>query len=348
MFAPVLLGLAVLGQDVEEARIVYADDYKAAFEEAGIRNVPVLIIDFDGWSTARGHQIDHILDDKKFQGFADRFVLLASSQHKHERKKQLVDGEEREVCEIFGGVPCEVTRRIKGDVFGDFAVDGTLISPCFIFADPKKKELTRLEHEQEPGELIREMKLASARIGKGLARSEYVRARQGVARLDRFLTLQEWAPAVELAQELEPLAGGKFTVHEQLRAAIASLDTRGEAMIEEATEIWARGSHLDALKRLDKVQASFLSRSPAKTAGALVAKWQKTEEGKVVLADFKIHQKARKLYDQGMKLDREGEFKKAVSVLKNLRRRYPQTLFAEQAESTIRVLEESLKKKRGR
>ena len=71
MLAPVLLSLtAALGPDVEEAKIVYAVDYKAAFEEAKIRNVPVLILDFDGWSTAMGHEIDHILDDKKFQAMA--------------------------------------------------------------------------------------------------------------------------------------------------------------------------------------------------------------------------------------------------------------------------------------
>src|SRR5262245_48438189 len=143
-----LLACLLLGLDA--ARLTFADRYDDAFVEARERNVPVLVLDFDGWSTAQGHKIESFYDDKDFLAAVDGAVLVIASQEEHGEKKQTVDGVERTVCSLFGGVPCVTHRDMLPKVFKDFGKEGELRSPLFVLAGPDHKELARIEHEQNP------------------------------------------------------------------------------------------------------------------------------------------------------------------------------------------------------
>jgi hypothetical protein len=298
-------------------------------------------MDFDGWASDPARKVREFADDQEFRKAADQAVLLAASQYPHEEVKQIVDGVERQVCSQFGGVSCTATRRIKGEVFLDFAVEGEIISPLFLVARPDKTIVARLEHEHEPADVIRALEKAFRALGPGMPRADYRRMTQGLEELERRISQQDYGLAVEISSGLLEIPGD-FPPHERLRAARKRLEEAGANRAAAAVELWDKGAHFDALKRMDAVEAAFGRMGPGRQAKSQLARWLKTAEGKPLKKEFGDYQKARRLYDEGMRLDRKGELRKALSKLKQLVKRYPDSIFAQRAESTIAVIEDEL------
>jgi len=334
-----VLACVMLAMQVEAARLLFADRYDQAFLEAKARNVPVLVLDFDGWSSDRGDRIEFFYEDKEFLAATEGAVLVLASQDDHGEKAQRVDGAERMVCPVYGGISCRSHRDVLPKVFADFGREGQLVSPLFGVADPDHKELGRLEHEQRPAAVAQLLKEASRKLGPGLARGDYLRLQSGLQEIRRLADLHEFSLAVAISEELQKIPGA-FTPQQELAAARLKLDQAGRSASQRAEELWNAGRHGDALLELDDVKASFGRFAVAGDAGSRLAAWEKLAEAKPFLGQLKAHRAARQLYLQGLEADRKGDPKRAVQALEKLIRSYPESRFAARARPLLAALKD--------
>ncbi len=321
-------------------KLPFTEKYDAAWAEAKARNVPVLIIDFDGWTNdLKQGQPSAFYADKEFLAQCEGAVLLLASQEEHSIAREEIDGEVRDVCEQWGGVPCAAHRDLLPRIFTDFGRDGVLVSPLFVVADPNRKELARLEHEHTPAELVTALRAASKKLGAGMPRRDHRSVVRGLRDLRRLLELNEPAAAVAVLDTLKKIPGS-FAPNAEVTVAAQKLDEAGRSRLARASELWNAKRPPDALIEADDVRASFGKLACAGTAAAMVAEWQKDAAvSKSDLADLKSHQGARQLYQQAVDQERSGEAKKALQTLERLLKQFPDSRMTDRARS----LRDSLK-----
>jgi hypothetical protein len=332
MLAPLLL--AVLAARVTEApTIPWRAKYDAAFSEAAARNVPVLIVDFDGWTEDRGQsQPDAFYSDKAFLAELEFAVVLLASQHDHGTRRQTIDGEERDVCPAWGGVSCDAHRDLLPKLFADFGKDGELISPLFVVASPERKQLARMEHERRPAELVVALKDAAKRLGPGMSATHHRQLTEGLARLKRLIELHEHAAATALLETLKKVPGN-FAPNAAVKATETELDAAGQAQAKRAEELWAAARHREALERLDDVKAAFGKLPCAGVASASLVAKEKDAAAKPHLAALKAHRGARQIYFQAVSLEQAGDRRRALDAVEKLLRQFPESAFTDRAMS---------------
>ncbi len=328
----------------DAAKLVFADKYDAAFAEAAARNVPVLIVDFDGWTTdlKQGQPIA-FYEDKEFCAAAEGAVLILASQEDHGSKKEEIDGETRDVCAKHGGTTCDAHRDMLPKLFTDFGRDGQIVSPLFIVATPERKELIRHEQEQRPAEMVLALKEAVKKLGPGMPRGDYVKVERGLKELRRLTELGEFASAVAALDQLRKIPGS-FAPQTKIKVAEQKLDEAGRSKVQRAQELWSAGRQLEGLLAMDDVKGSFGKLAAAATAAVSVAEWEKSAEIKPHLATLKSHRAARQLYQQAVELERARDVKRAVQTLDKLLKQYPDSAFSERA----RTMAASLKSEKDR
>ncbi len=323
----------------ELPKLPFVEKYDAAFVEAKARNVPVLILDFDGWTEDRQQtQPSAYYEHKEFLAAAELSVLLLCSQEEHDPKRELIDGETRDVCGAWGGVSCRAHRDLLPKVFADFGRDGTLVTPLVVIADPDRRELARMEHEQPPAVVVAALKAASKKLGAGMPRRDYRALVQGLAHLKRLQELNEPAAAVALLETLRKVPGN-FAPHAELKVAEQKLDEAGRGRLQRSNDLWSAGRRLDALIEADDVRSSFGKLACSATASALVASYEKdagvTKEDRATL---KAHRAAREIYQQAVELERASDSKRARQSLEKLLRQHPESRFTDRARSLLEGL----------
>jgi hypothetical protein len=330
----------MLGLQVEVARIVYADRYDAAFEEARIRNVPVLIVDFDGWSTDKSNpQVSDLYESADFVAGADGAVMILAGQEDHGEKKQQVDGATRSVCSEYGGTSCLHHRDMLPKVFSDFGRDGALVSPLFVVATPDRKEVGRLLHEQQAPPILELLEKATKQLGLGLKRGDFARLDRGLKEIRRLVDAADFAPAIALIDDLKKIPG-RSALQVDLLAEEEKLGETGRARLKRAEELWAAGRFLDAMIDLDDVRVSFGKLEAATLASSKLAVWEKSPEAKPVLPELKVDRTARGLYLQGLDYRRKGDPKRAKQSFEKLIKTYPDSRFCPRARIQLEQLKE--------
>jgi hypothetical protein len=334
-----LVACVLLGLQAGPARLPFAERYDQAFLEARQRNVPVLLLDFDGWTTDPNQaQWSAFYEDSDFLAAAENAVLVLASQEQHGERKERVEGSERAVCSVYGGVPCSAHRDVLPKAFADFGRDGQLISPLIAVATPDHKEVGRLEHEQRPAAVVLLLKEGAKRLGPGLRRSDYLRLSRGLQEIRRLADLHEYASVVAICEELQRIPGD-FPPQQELRALEQKLDETARGLLARAHELWAAARHLDALLQADDVRLSFGRLAAAATASQQVSAWEKSLEGKPHHAALKADRAARQLYQQGVEFDRKGDAKRARETLAKLARSHPDSRFTERARALLQALQ---------
>lgn len=338
MLSALLLAAAVT-DGAEAPKLPFIAKYDAAWTEAKARNVPVLVLNFDGWTDdlAQG-QPTQFYEDKDFLEQVDFAVLVFCSQHDHGARKERIDGEERDVCGRFGGVSCGAHKDLMPKVFGDFGRDGLLPSPLFVIASPDRKELARLEHEHQAPEVIVELKAAVKKLGPGMSRTHWRQIEQGLKRVKSAIDLGDFAAATAALEPLKKIPGS-FTSNSEVKAVEKTLDETGRELIVRAQVHWNNDRRLEALIAADDIKASFGKLACAQSAGALVAEWEKNPAAKPALAELKLHRSARQLYHQAVEQERAGDAKKAGQTIDKLLKQFPESRFTSKA----RILRDGLK-----
>jgi hypothetical protein len=324
MFAACLLLAVGLGTP----KLVFAEKYDAAFEEAAARNVPVLIVDFDNWATSAGNpQVSEFFDDKEFgQTASDHAVLLLASNVDHGERKETVGGRTTSVCSEYGSVPCKAHKDVLPKLFADFAKDGQIVSPLFLVASPARKEIARFEHEQHPPAVTAQLKNAAKKLGDGMTRSDYLRLRHGLAEIEESTTLGEFDFAVATCDELSKIPG-KLPLNADVAAAARKLDEAGKAKVKRADELWTAGRFGEALLDMEDVRASFGKLAAASEAAAKVAAWEKAPDAKSHLAELKDDRAARALFEQAVQFARKKDVKRTEQQVEKLSRAFPDSRF---------------------
>jgi len=338
MLSALLLAAAV-ADGADAPKLPFVAKYDAAWTEAKARNVPVLIVNFDGWTEdLKQGQPTQFYEDKDFLAQADLAVVVMCSQGDHGVRKERIDGEERDVCGRFGGVTCVAHRDLMPKVFGDFGRDGLLPSPLFVIASPDRKELARLEHEHQAPELIVELKAAVKKLGPGMSRTHWLQIEQGLKRVRRAIDESDFAAATGALEPLKKIPGS-FSPNSEVKAVEQSLDATGREQLVRAQVHWNNDRRLEALIAADDIKANFGKLPVAQSAAALVAEWEKNPAAKPALAELKLHRSARQLYLQAVELERLGDAKKAAQTIDKLMKQFPESRFTPKA----RILRDSLK-----
>lgn len=329
-----ILCALLLACALDQPKLPFTEKYDAAFAEARARNVPVLIVDFDGWTPDRQQtQPSAYYEDKEFLAAAESAVLLLCSQEEHAPRREEIDGTARDVCGAWGGVPCNAHRDLLPKVFADFGRDGELVSPLFVIADADRHEVARLEHEQPPSVVTAALRAAAKKLGPGMPRSDYRALVGGLAKLRRLQELNEPAAAVALLETLKKIPGS-FAPHAELKVAEQKLDEAGRGRLQRANDLWSAGRRLEALIEADDVRGSFGKLACVATAAAQVGGWEKDAAvSKADLAELKAHRAARQLYQQAVDQERLGETKRALGTVEKLLKQHPNSRFTDRARS---------------
>ncbi|MSR47940.1 MAG: hypothetical protein EXS13_12910 [Planctomycetes bacterium] len=329
---PSLLLAASLSTAIDTPTIPYASKYDAAFAEARVRNVPVLIIDFDGWTEDKQQtQPEAFYSDKDFLTQIDGAVVLLASQEDHGSVKATIDGTDRDVCKLFGGVHCTTHRDVLPKLFTDFGKDGQLISPLFVVASPDKKELVRFEHEELPRDLVLALKGASKLLGPGMSRTVHRQLQSGLERVRRLVELREYAAATASLEPLQKIPG-TFALNADVKIAASGIEEAGRAQTNRAKELWEAGRRLDGMIMLDDVKASFGRLPSAVEASATIRLWEKDAAAKAFMAGLQAHRGARQIYQQAVAQDAAGDRKRAGETLEKLLRQFPDSQFTNRAK----------------
>ncbi|MBI4879223.1 MAG: HEAT repeat domain-containing protein [Planctomycetes bacterium] len=151
-------------------------DYKAAFEKAVERNVPVfLAFNMDGEgandSTARS-----IYQDPEFVERSRDFVCLIASSAKHEARAETVDGAERQVCARFGSVTCEEHLKVEIRASEEFIGRDTVIAPQHLLITPSRRLLARKAYQASKDDLFKMMTLAEKELARLAGNEDQVEA----------------------------------------------------------------------------------------------------------------------------------------------------------------------------
>ena len=315
----------------------FAERYSVAFEEASARNVPVVILDFDGWEDG-DYNLSQWYENRALLEITEFTVLILAGQHTHDQEQQLVDGEKRLVCAEYGGVPCEVHQRMLHEVFKDFAdEEGSLPSPLFIVVLPDRTPVARFEQELGPNSIVRAIRKSQAKLGQGLGRTDYRKLKEGVALLKRKIDLKAYRAAWLKVLDLRAIPGNT-ALHKQLADLEEQLREAGKRRLAELEELWAKGQHLDALLGADELSGSFGKTPVGKQVAAVLKGWQRTPEGKAHARTVKNTRIAREMYEKGTRLDGEGNTRKALSTLRQLVKKFPESIWAEKARPLIEAL----------
>lgn len=322
----------------------YATRYDDAFEEAQVRNVPVVILDFDGWKDDNQDKIlrSDWFEDKELRAQLEAAVVILASQEQHEETVQEVDGDRRAVCGEFGYIPCGVHQRMLPEIFKDFAVEGAIASPLFLVVKPDRTLVARELHEERPSVLLPHLKAARQDLGIGLDRLTFRQLKEGVEQLRRALEIQEFRRACRALEALREIPG-KTALHETLNGLVASFEELGQKALAEANERWGQGRHMESLVLYDRVESHFAALEVADDARKSLRDCLRTPEGKAQARAFKDHQAARTLFEKGSDAEEEGDKRTALRQFQLLVKKYPESLFADRVRPTIAILEEELK-----
>ena len=314
---------------------MFAEKYDTAFAEAAERNVPVLIIDPDGWSTDRSNpQLGDFATDKAFLEAAERAVLLLVSQEEHGASKELVDGVEREVCAAHGSNPCRVHRDLLPRVFSDFGRDGQLTSPLFAVAMPDRKLAARLEHEQKPLAVAAALTAAAGKLGAGMTRTDYLRIRNGLKMSSEFGDRGDLDGASMIGDELARIPGD-LAPNRAVAGRQRELFEIASGSIAKARELWTNSRTLDALIRCDDIRAAFGKLAPAVEAAGLLVAWEKDEKSKDVLATYRADQSQRQKYRQAVAAWISGDLPRATQLADRLLKSDSESRFATRAKTLM-------------
>ncbi len=322
----------------------FADHYDQAFEEAALRNVPVLVVDFDSWaSNNQSGSIAEFYEDPTFRKAADGAVLILAGQDEHGTKKQVVEGQERNVCQTYGGTLCTDHLRMLTDlsrdakVFAKIGENGAIVSPMFVTITPAHEVLTVVHHEQKAPAVVAMLKEAQKKVGGGLPRSEYVRLKRGLDEAKQQANASDFAGAVEILEDLARIQGD-FPPIAAAKTYLESLEPRGRERMKVAETSWSSGDFAAALTEMDDVATGFGKLAVARDAATAVASWEKSPEAKPFLANLKSDRAARQLFFQGRIAARAGDAKKAVGPLDKLVHDYPKSRFAEPGRALLATL----------
>jgi hypothetical protein len=328
----------------EASPLPFADRYDHAFEEATLRNVPVLVLDFDSWaSNDASGSVSEFYEDAAFRKAIDGAVLILASQDEHGTKRQTIDGVERNVCQTYGGTLCtdhlrmltEISRDAK--VFEKVGKDGAIISPMFVTITPAHEVLAVAHHEQHAHEVVAMVKEAQKRVGNGLARSDYVRLKRGLDEAKQLVNASDYPAAVELLEELTRIPGDYKPIA-TARSDLEALEPRGRELMKVAESSWSSGDFAAALTQMDDVATGFGKLAAAREAAARIATWEKSPEAKSLLANLKADRTARTLLVQGRTACRAGDAKRAATALEKLVHDFPKSRFTPRGRELLATL----------
>jgi len=328
----------------EASPLPFVDRYNQAFEETVLRNVPVLVLDFDSWATNNsGGTIAEFYEDADFRKAVDGAVLILASQEEHGTKRQTIDGVERNVCQTYGGTLCtdhlrmltEISRDAK--VFEKVAKDGAIISPMFVTITPAHEVVTVIHHEQRAPAVVAMVKEAQKRVGNGLARSDYLRLKRGLDEAKQLANASDYSAAVEILEELARIPGDYKPIA-TARGDLDALEPRGRELMKVAESSWSSGDCAAALTQMDDVATGFGKLAAARDAVARVAAWEKSPEAKPFLANLKADRAARILFVQGRTARRAGDAKRAVTALEKLVHDFPKSRFTPRGRELLATL----------
>ena len=331
-----LLAPTALSQKVYPTVLHFADDYSAAFEEAKDRNVPLLIMDYDGWE---GDDTE-FHTDKRFLAAAEYAVLMLIGQHRHNDVKELRDGEERIVCSSYGGVPCKTHMKLLNLVYQEFFQDQDLKSPMFLVLTPDKQQLDKFLEETSSAQVTLALRNAQRKLGPGIARTAYATIGKELLELAAAIERSDWREACERwtaarALELGTESGPAQRLAEASKALAEAFASQREAAVGQ----WDAGEHRAALFALDEAVWACDEAEELLPDGAdLLKTWSKTPEGKALSRELRDERKARDLFTKGEAAYEAGDESKAKRSLQEVVRKYEASKWAEFARGILSVL----------
>lgn len=254
--APLLLLAAPAA--AQEARIAWwSGDYDAAYEEAKVRNVPLVFVFIQDGEEANERIVTGVFPDNEYVAAMRRAVAVVLSHEAHALKKEVVDGESKGVCAKFGGCPCEAHKRLEPLARAEFFTIGEGVqTPQHLFVLPDRTIFDRILDVAAPGAYVDVLKKAQAKLGRGIGRTEFLAAKKATTEARRLLEAKEYAPAHKAAKAAaDGVKGTKFG--EDLEAVIAAVERAATARLEEASSVAKNGDAYRALKLLDAGAGDF-------------------------------------------------------------------------------------------
>jgi hypothetical protein len=304
--------------------IRWGRDFDAAFAEAKQRHVPVMIAFIQDGEKQNDDEPDVVYPDAKVIKASRAVVCLVASRgtaKEHGETSVTEGGQSRQVCSKFGGVSCLEHQQIETVAFRTYT-NGTINTPCHIFASPDGKEMFRFDDYADAAGLIRLMKQATDKLGPGVPLEEWDAMKQSISEADALYSSRSYGAAATKYLAISAKAY-KIPTVDRARERLAEIERLGADEIAAATAKLSAKDWAGGYAGLARTALVFKGARAEKDARARLADLEKNPEAGDAHKLAAIEQKARPLFDQAEALAQKGLADKSEALLRKLVETYP-------------------------
>ena len=310
--------------------------YEAAFTEARIRNVPVLIAFIQDDEEANDRIVAGLYEDSSFIKMTGRCVPMVACITEHETKKQTVRGNVRSCCTRFGASTCSRHRHIDSYARPRYWKDDVK-TPSHIVVYPDGKEAGRIIDVAGTDTYVALVKKAQSKLGRGMTANLFDQVLEDLNAVDQALSKKDFEVGIKRLVSLEKICR-KHPLETRIRGLWNQVNGEGAMILARAQDLQKQKSFLGALRLLSENSRRFKG---ARVYGALKAaegKVRRTKEGRAAERLLKREARALPEFTKARKAEQGGDFVKAASCYEKVIKKAQETPLAQQAKARLDAL----------
>lgn len=276
----------------------WTGSFDEGLEEARRRNVPVLVAFIQDGEEANERIVSGLHRSAGFLKLTRKVIPIIASVTIHPQTTATVRGRKRKVCSRFGRMPCQVHKDQELAAREAFWGEDTPVkTPSHIVALPDKTEIGRLI-DVHPAQAVDQLvQKAQKKLGRGLSREEYSRARAWLARApDRVKKDEIEALLQEREEMLRTVAGTPLA--KELEQVMARIEHHGQRLVGKASDLAAAKQEGEALRIVVGQWKRYKGTDAGKVMRSLENKLRRTKAGRAVIQELAREKRVRPWYEK--------------------------------------------------
>jgi hypothetical protein len=283
--------------------------------------------------------VETVYSEKDFLEICNKSVPIIASTGSH---KPVEGPDGRQVCSRFGHVTCSDHRRLEKAVHAHNWTQEGVRTPSHIVVKPDGTEVSRLIDVHTINAYMGMVRGASSDLGKGLTADEYKTARDA---LDAAVLAARNGDLNGLRSNLESVLTlvSAGPLKESVDQLFKKLDELGGAVSKKASDLQAKGQHLEACELLRDGLRGLKLRPAEISLKEAFAALKSTKEGKAADALLERADKLRPQFEKLAAAEDNPKLSATLNTYFDILLQVPDTRLAKEVRARIAAIQATAK-----
>jgi hypothetical protein len=334
----VLASASAAQQQQQNSQVLWwSGTWDAAFAEAKLRNVPVLVVFVQDGEEANERLVTGTLTDPDYVKATHNTVPIIANREFHGVKKDEVAGVVKAVCVKFGATSCEAHQNLESPARVELC-GSEVQTPQHVLVLPDKTIVDRIVDVAPVSAYQILIGKGTKKLGKGLTALELKQVREHLREAAARIEKEDWGAALKLVRDAVAIA--KDTPFaKQADAFVTKIDEEARKELEGAKAMEKAGDVVGAMRLLESAVDVFAGTGPAAALKKELARMKGTKAGTEAARILAKEKRAGTSFEAGQAAEKAKDFLTARREYQRVVAAAAGTPLAEKAALRLQIFE---------